>query len=393
MTDKNGKRKCDVDVDDGSVGYRKHEFLVTQAHENRALQALARIVLCDVDVLAKLNKWSLLQMLLDGYLQNSEALMHRCQELLENADKYDRVTQAKAKKIPLTKVAPKTIKDDLKFAAHLVKYYWNLPNATHNSCGPALDSLVWDINGLPEGCDNFITRIKKALAQGAKKRAKISTPDNSMVPPELCAPPCAASSSAKAGVFVAPDTATSANVQGHRNNVACAVGSTTIPSQSAASSAPAKAAVKTQMQPTGRKAGKSNHPYGEPGKVKAWHNNAWHPAVQERITQVQEKTQVNVDELEKKTVELLKLLPYEVALVCLNKRINAVGTIKKEDGFFIKNCTHLINQWGLTVAPDDNSDTSEDDGSDGDDGSNDEGATEHDGESSGVAASHGGCQE
>jgi len=133
----------------------------------------------------------------------------------------------------------------------------------------------------------------------------------------------------------------------------------------------------------------SNDNEGEPGNVKAWHNNAWHPNVKATIANVHAKKKVDVETLNPKALDALRSLPYKVALVCLTKRINETGRIKDESQFIIKNCQHLINQWGLDVSIDDDCDRSEDDDSDEEDGSSDEDATEHDGDSSGVAASHG----
>jgi hypothetical protein len=428
MAATNVKRKPDPGE---SVGYRKCLDLSTQPEQNKALQAFARVSAYDAELLASGKNWSSLQMLLDGFSEHSEELMVCCKQLLKNAGKHDRVQQANDKKMTLTKVAHHNITEDLKIAAHLVKYYSTLSKATHNSCGPVVDCLTWDQKQLREGCDGFISRIETALAQRSK-HAKVSTPGICMVPPQVCAPAYSASSSAKAEesvVFSAPGRAA---VVVQSNKPACAGDATddlhkafehaqnldasnlqklvqmcTALQQTRNVGTPkpsernmqtphsqrqlALGAVfgETKTKNNVKRSEDSNDNEGEPGNVKAWHNNAWHPNVKATIANVHAKKKVDVETLNPKALDALRSLPYEVALVCLNKRINETGRIKDESQFIIKNCQHLINQWGLDVSIDDDCDRSEDDDSDEEDGSSDEDATEHDGDSSGVAASHG----
>ena len=119
MAATNVKRKPDSGE---SVGYRKCLHLSTQPEQNKALQAFARVSAYDAELLASGKNWSSLQMLLDGFSEHSEELMVSCKQLLKNAGKHDRVQQANDKKMTLTKVAHHNITEDLKIAAHLVKY-------------------------------------------------------------------------------------------------------------------------------------------------------------------------------------------------------------------------------------------------------------------------------
>lgn len=437
MNDPGDKRKCDPGQPVDYIPYRKHVHLDSQKDQNRALQALARIFLYNAKVLASGKKWSLLQMLLDGFSENSGTLMDRCEELLKDAGKHDRVNEADNKRMTLTKVAPGNITEDLKTAAHLVKYVPTLSEATHNSCGPVLDRLTWDKKVLLEGGDDFISRIKKALAlrtaaeTNTSKYAKISTPRICMVSPQLCAPACAVDSSTKPQESAASSAPAKAAVLVQSKKPACAGNVTNDKDKAveiaqahtskqhtlveeynallqthrvAASNEPkhniqtphsqrqpasSPACGKTEIEQGVKKSEECKDPEADPDNVRAWHKNAWHPDVKAKIAQVHKVTNVDVEKLHKKALDLLKSLPCNVAVICLTKRIIETNPIKDESNFIIKNCKHLINQWGVVVASDGDSESSEDDDSDDGDGSNDEGAAEHDGESSGVAASHG----
>ena len=83
-------------------------------------------------------------------------------------------------------------------------------------------------------------------------------------------------------------------------------------------------------------------------EAKAWSNNAWHPDIKKQLKALQEAKKVDIEKLDVYVLDNLKSLPFEVALVALQKRMNEDGkNIQNESRFFEKNCTNLRNQWSL----------------------------------------------
>jgi hypothetical protein len=82
-------------------------------------------------------------------------------------------------------------------------------------------------------------------------------------------------------------------------------------------------------------------------KAQAWGKDAWHPQVKKELRALEEAKKVDIEKLEKCVLDNFKSLPFEVALMVLEKRMNTDENVRNENVFFQKNCDNLRSQWGL----------------------------------------------
>jgi hypothetical protein len=108
---------------------------------------------------------------------------------------------------------------------------------------------------------------------------------------------------------------------------------------------------------------------GAPGKALAFAGDKWHADVKVQMTMLEKTGKLKEADLDQGALKALKTLPYEVALVCLNKIANETSAIRNMNAFIVKNCTHLRNQWGVDDAA---SSSSDDDSSDDDESEEEE---------------------
>jgi hypothetical protein len=93
-------------------------------------------------------------------------------------------------------------------------------------------------------------------------------------------------------------------------------------------------------------------------REKAWTIDQLHVEIKSKMDELKTKGKFTETDLDTTARDALKTLPYEVALVCLNKIANDTSAISNMNAFIVKNCTHLRNQWGVE---DTSSATEEDD--------------------------------
>ena len=93
-------------------------------------------------------------------------------------------------------------------------------------------------------------------------------------------------------------------------------------------------------------------------REKAWTIDRLHVEIKSKMDELKTKGKFTETDLDTTARDALKTLPYEVALVCLNKIANDTSAISNMNAFIVKNCTHLRNQWGVE---DTSSATEEDD--------------------------------
>ena len=94
--------------------------------------------------------------------------------------------------------------------------------------------------------------------------------------------------------------------------------------------------------------------------VPAFSAGKWHHDVYVLFKELEKDAKLKMDKLDEKTLNALKQLPYEVALLCLGKVRDEDGVIRNMNQFIVKNAAHLRNQWGLDDAASSSSSSSSD---------------------------------
>lgn len=95
--------------------------------------------------------------------------------------------------------------------------------------------------------------------------------------------------------------------------------------------------------------------------VPAFSAGQWHHDVDVLFKKLEEDAKLNRDKLDDMTLDVLKPLPYEVALLCLGKVRDEKPVIRNMNAFIVKNAAHLRNQWGLDDAASSSSSSSSED--------------------------------
>jgi len=83
---------------------------------------------------------------------------------------------------------------------------------------------------------------------------------------------------------------------------------------------------------------------GAPRKALAFAGDKWHADVKAQMAVLEKTSKLKEADLDQHTLNSLKKLPYEVALVCLGKIANNPSAILNMNAFIVMNCTHLRNQ-------------------------------------------------
>jgi hypothetical protein len=103
--------------------------------------------------------------------------------------------------------------------------------------------------------------------------------------------------------------------------------------------------------------GRSRSPYAPPPSPEretkrepAFADGKWHADVKVQMTMLEEMGKLKEADLDQEALKALKTLPYEVALVCLNKIANETSAIRNINAFIVQNCKHLRNTWGVDDA-------------------------------------------
>lgn len=100
--------------------------------------------------------------------------------------------------------------------------------------------------------------------------------------------------------------------------------------------------------------------------VPAFSAGKWHHDVDVLFKQLEKDAKLNMATLDDKTLDVLKPLPFEVALLCLGKVRDEKPVIRDMNAFIVKNAAHLRNQWGLDDASSSSSSSGEDEDEDED---------------------------
>lgn len=344
-----------------------------QSAENQAMRDAAELLRCGEEwfqrcpFTARRPMERVLPMLLST-LDNLPTIKDRCTQLLKGKPERKDIKFDVNKNLTLH--CPKRGRQMIENAADFLSGQFQ--NTTENSAGPLLDMIKVNEKLQATGGPCLRTRIENVLA--AHSSCDLPTPAKSEPDDSACAGP--ATSKLQQAFQIAQQLKTSdlqelikqcTELLETRNG--------TTPMQLEGEAAAGAASGKTGSQKRVHFAENSQSDQEEDAKVKAWQNDAWHPDVQTLITALKTGNIVDVETLEKSAVDTLKSLPFEVAIVCLQKRQSESGRIQSESAFIVKNCNHLRNQWGIEDSSDEDANRSDQDESDDDDDNDDKDAT------------------